>query len=107
MKRLHKSRKSKVITGVCGGIAEYFNKKTSSPIEMPTSVPPPPSSTQEQRPGNTANLIIGVILIVVGFSFLLGTVHSIWSFWNWGRRFLIPGALIVGGLWILLFHKRP
>jgi phage shock protein C len=158
MKRLFRSRKNKVIAGICGGIAEYFNvdpvlirviavllvftappaafiayivgviiipfeplefsqKPSGGPIEMPSSpesqpfsppsqAPPPPP----QKADNSANLIIGIILIAFGIIFLAGSFHSIapffgW-FWGWSWRFFLPSILILAGLLILLFHAR-
>jgi phage shock protein C len=162
MRRLYRSRKSKVIAGVCGGIAEHFDVDPviiriiavlfllsappaafiayivciviipfepfeffypgrSSPIEMPNEPAtqpgpfqpqPPPSSPFDrgQNNNNTANLVIGIILIVLGAGFFLNTLHTIWpifwSFWGWGWRFFAPSALIVVGLLIILFHVR-
>jgi phage shock protein C len=164
MKKLYRSRSSKVIAGVCGGIAEHFDsdpvliriiailfllsappaafiayivclviipfeplefffKEKSSPIEAPNDTasqqtPPPTSSPspfdlfmqQKQGTGNTANLIIGVILIVLGAGFFMSNFHSVWthfwSFWGWGWHFFAPSVLIAVGLIIILFHAR-
>jgi phage shock protein C len=161
MKRLFRSRKSKVIAGVCGGIAEYFDvdpvliriaavlfffigfpaaliayiigiiiipcqpwneycQGGGSPIEMPNtqaaSQAPPiqphhPASqfTQGQGTGNSANLIVGIILIVLGASFLLNRLNSLWSFWwiwNMGWHYFAPSVLIIIGLLILLRLRK-
>jgi phage shock protein C len=100
---------------------EFFFKGGSSPIEMPNEPasqqnPPPPQPPQSnpfarsQGTDNTANLVIGIILIVLGAGFFLSNLHSIWpifwSFWGWGWRFFAPSVLIVIGLLIILFHAR-
>jgi phage shock protein C len=143
MKRLYRSRKNRVIAGVCGGIAEYlevdpvlvrliavlllfvgggsfiayiigmiiipdqhleFMKDQSGSISVP---PPPPNPA---KAGQTGGLIVGVILIVLGFSFLLRHIpffhQYYWWFWNMGWNFFWPSLLILIGLLIIFRAGR-
>ena len=107
MKRLYRSRKNKVIAGVCGGIAEYFEVDPVliriiailflftggasliayivGMIIMPKApeegrVPVEPAPTTEQQPenvGNIGTLIVGIILILFGVIFIGNSVMRI------------------------------
>jgi phage shock protein C len=135
MKRLYRSKKNRVIAGVCGGIAEYlevdpvlvrliavlllfvgggsFIAYIIGMIIIPNaplgsipdnqSVPPPPPNPAKAN--QTGGLIIGVILIVLGISFLLKHIPFFqdyyWWFWNMGWNFLWPSILILIGLLII------
>lgn len=142
MKRLYRSRKNRVIAGVCGGIAEYLDvdpvlvriiavvllfvgggsliayiigmiiiPDESKPIvpgadlsSNPNPPPPPPAALNQS--GRTGSLIVGVILLALGMTFLLRNIpffrHYYWWFWNMGWNFFWPSILIVIGLWIIL-----
>jgi phage shock protein C len=146
MKRLYRSRKNRVIAGVCGGIAEYLDvdpvliriiavvllfvgggsliayiigmiiipdeSKIFSPaVETPPNpdvppAPPPPSAGLAGSSAHTGSLIVGVVLILLGFAFLMRTIpffrHYYWWFWDMGWNFFWPSILIVVGLLIIL-----
>ena len=151
MKRLYKSRKDKMIDGVCGGIAEYFDVDPSlvrilfvlffffggaaiiayvigaiimprEPLEREDTagsdqapektgpkkaVPAPASGTSTK-----GSLIIGVVLVVIGSFLLIGNLPIFDGFYWWFRshfwNFLIPGILIVTGLFVITrgFEKQ-
>jgi phage shock protein C len=142
MKRLYRSRKNRVIAGVCGGIAEYLEvdpvliriiacvllfagggsfiayilgiiiipdeSKISPPgfETAPSPAPPPPPSPS----GRTGGLIVGVVMLVLGLTFLLRNIpffsHYYWWFWDMGWNFFWPSILIVIGLLIILRAAR-
>ncbi len=142
MKRLYKSRKNRVIAGICGGVADYLNvdpvliriiavvmlfvgggsaiayivgmiiipdepKPVASGIETePTSTPPPPPPGAAGPSAHTGGLIVGVIMLFLGFTFLMRTIpffrHYYWWFWDIGWNFFWPSILIVIGLLIIL-----
>jgi phage shock protein C len=146
MKRLYKSRKNRVIAGVCGGIAEYLEvdpvliriiavvllfvgggsllayilgmiiipdeSKIMPPgfatAPDPNSPPPPPAAVEPS--GRTGGLIVGVIMLVLGLTFLLRTIpffrHYYWWFWDMGWNFFWPSMLIAIGLMIILRAAR-
>jgi phage shock protein C len=140
MKRLYRSRKNKVIAGVCGGIAEYLevdpvliriiavvllfvgggsliayiigmiiipdeSKIAAQGFEPASNLPLPPSGAVAQS-GRTGGLIVGIIMLVLGLTFLLRNIpffrHYYWWFWDMGWNFFWPSLLIViGGVIIL------
>jgi phage shock protein C len=143
MKRLYRSRKNRVIAGVCGGIAEYLDvdpvliriiavvllfvgggsliayilgmiiipdeSKIFSPgfpTPPATDAPPPPHVGVAGHPEHTGSLIVGVVMILLGFIFLMRTIpffrHYYWWFWDMGWSFFWPSILIVIGLLIIL-----
>ena len=146
MKRLYRSRKNRVIAGVCGGIAEYLDvdpvlirviavvllfagggsliayiigiiiipdeSKTMAPGAEPSSNPnpPPPPPEAAGQTGRTGSLIVGVILLALGLTFLLRNIpffrHYYWWFWDMGWSFFWPSVLIVIGLWVILRAAR-
>jgi phage shock protein C len=148
MKRLYRSRKNRVIAGVCGGIAEYLDvdpvliriiavillfvgggsliayiigmiiipdesKIFSSSVETqptPEGPPPPPHTGFTGQSAHTGSLIVGVVMILLGFTFLMRTIpflrHYYWWFWDMGWNFFWPSVLIVIGLLIILKAAR-
>jgi phage shock protein C len=148
MKRLYRSRRNRVIAGVCGGIAEYLDvdpvliriiavvllfvgggsliayiigmiiipdeSKISSPGSetppTPGAPPPPPPLGATAQPAHTGGLIVGVVMILLGFTFLMRTIpffrHYYWWFWDMGWSFFWPSILIVIGLLIILKAVR-
>lgn len=113
--RLYRSSSNRVISGVCGGLGEYFGV---DPVivriiwavavffggvgllayilawviipENPAPGAPPPKRAESSN----ANLIWGSILLIVGFLFLFRELR--WfdyspfdhHYWHWGRRWL-------------------
>jgi phage shock protein C len=148
MKRLYRSRKNRVIAGVCGGIAEYLDvdpvliriiavvllfvgggsliayiigmiiipdesKIFSSSVETPPTPegpPPPPRTGFTGQSAHTGSLIVGAILVLLGFTFLMRTIPFLrnyyWWFWDMGWNFFWPSVLIVIGLLIILKGVR-
>jgi phage shock protein C len=143
MRRLYKSRKNRVVAGICGGIAEYFNVdpvlirviavlffftggaaliayivgmfiipdqpreevREGEIIQMQNATTP----EQTASLGHAGSLIIGVILIVFGVSFLMRNIpffHHYWWFWDMGWRFFWPSILIVIGLLVIIRGTR-
>lgn len=168
-KRLYRSRTDRMIWGVCGGLAQYFDidptivrviailsifvgwgilayiimaivvplegtttteprdtirqnvqeiKDTATQIgsdiqstfkqtgEKPGATPStnvPPVTPSEARSRDHGRTILGIILIVLGVIFLLGTFSWFWRF-PWG--FLWPIILIIIGLLILFATRR-
>ncbi len=111
MKKLYKSRDNKVIDGVCGGIAEYFDvdpvliriifvlffffggSAILAYIIGIVIMPAKPSvrkaglesekSNTESAPSNKNTLLIGFIFIVIGVFFLMGNFpfFNIYYYW--------------------------
>ncbi len=111
MKKLYKSRENKVIDGVCGGIAEYFDvdpvlvriifvlffffggSAILAYIIGIVIMPAQPSVGKvgiESKKNNTASapsnkntLLIGFIFIVIGVFFLMGNIpfFNIYYYW--------------------------
>jgi phage shock protein C len=144
MKRLYRSRKNRVIAGVCGGIAEYLDmdpvlvrliavlllfvgggsfiayiigliiipdqRAEAAGDIQPGGVPVPPPPPGFNKASQTGGLIVGVILIVLGISFLLRQIpffhEYYWWFWNMGWNFLWPSILILIGLLIIFRAGR-
>jgi len=108
--RLYKSRKNKVIAGVCGGIGEYFDVDPvlvrliavvffftggaaliayllgmiimpKQPLEGSAETSQPPA--QAESAGHAGSLIIGIILIVCGAHFLLRNIPFFHPYYWW------------------------
>ena len=126
MKKLYRSRDSKIIAGVCGGIGEYFNIdpvivriiflllifSAVSPIVYIIAwiiIPLRPEGEVIQAPEKIDKERInqylpGIILILVGAAFLLARLWSWSAFWN-----IWPAALIIVGGFLIyrsLSHKK-
>lgn len=129
MKRLYKSRTSRMIDGVCGGIAEYFGLDPTlvriawvlltflggsgivlyiaGMIIMPTR---PLTFATAEQPAATASptsshRFWGILLVIVGSVWLLSNL-GVWHRW-WGFSFdlLLPTVLILAGV-VFLFGGR-
>jgi phage shock protein C len=108
IKRLKRSSKNKYIFGVCGGIAEFFEIDASiirilwvmsiflgglglvlylaSALIMPKSEEETETSDNKSIDNNRAGLLVGSLLIFLGFIFLLGQLR----FFN--IHFILPAA---------------
>ncbi len=121
-RRLYKSRRNKIIDGVCGGFAEYFDVDASivrllwvlvtlmggtgfiaylvAMIIMPVNpehlVSPSPTTTQTNGKSDRRRFF-GVLLILVGSLVLLVNIGWFWDFgwWSFTRSILLP-MLIIG-----------
>jgi phage shock protein PspC (stress-responsive transcriptional regulator) len=130
-KRLYKSRTERMIDGVCGGVAEYFNLDPtlvriawvlltlfggsgillyiiamivipSNPVLAPPVAPP----DQDQR-SKSSHKFWGILLVLVGVLWLFGNLgFPFWHHWwglSWG--FGLPLVLILAGV-AFLFGGR-
>jgi len=107
-KRLYRSRSNKMIGGVCGGLAEYFEIDATilrvifvllafakgigiflyliALIIVPTNVEDKPNQTKSRTGGTTASIVIGIILILIGLHFL---AESVGPFYFWPHYWFI------------------
>ena len=130
-RRLYKSRTERMIDGVCGGVAEYFNLDPTlvriawvlltlfggsgillyiiAMIVMPVN---PVSSKAAASPGEPARAksnhhFWGILLIIMGTVWLMGNLGvPLWNHWwglSWG--FGLPLVLILAGV-AFLFGGR-
>jgi phage shock protein PspC (stress-responsive transcriptional regulator) len=94
-RRLYRSQRQKVIAGICGGVAEYFNVDVVivrvlwilftlmggagilAYILCWIIVPPRENASDDPSPRDSSGLIIGVILLVIGLAALFG-----WASWG-------------------------
>ena len=114
MKKLYKSRENKVIDGVCGGIAEYFN---ADPVLIriifvlffffggsailayiigivimpvrPADIKAKIKSKKETESipqSNKNTLLIGAIFIIIGIFFLMGNIPFFNIYYYWIKR---------------------
>ena len=124
-KRLYKSRKNKIVDGVCGGIAHYLNLDptivrlafvvitllgggvlivlyVAGMIIMPRA-----GDESEESPRSSAGrgYLLGIVLVVVGAFVLLGNFDvlpwQLWRFWHipwgimWGIFLIFIGAMLM------------
>ncbi|HLX13008.1 MAG TPA: PspC domain-containing protein [Bacteroidota bacterium] len=133
-RRLYKSRRYKMIDGVCGGIAEYFDVDPTivrivfvivtimggigfivyiaGMLLMPWN---PDLSAAYQIPGTVPGKsgeqkrFWGIIMILIGALFLMANLGWFaafdWFHMSWQVAF--PVMLIIVGLWFLYVHSRP
>jgi phage shock protein C len=127
-KRLYKSQTDRMINGVCGGIAEYFQVDSTlvrlgflfliflggtglflylvAMIIVPSN---PAAASTAGAPGQSktdAVKIWGIVLIVIGALIFLGNVGvPFWGWWHipWGVA--VPIVLILAGFWFLVGGK--
>ena len=122
-KRLYKSRKDRIIDGVCGGVAEYFGVDTTlvrvlwalsvffggagvvAYLVAMIIVPTNPEDTADEKPPRTKQdhrMLWGIILIVIGLWFLAQNLH-IFPFFiiPWG--ILWPVAIVIFGIFLILY----
>ncbi len=129
-RRLYKSRRNKVIDGVCGGIAEYFDVDPTivrilwilitlmggsgfilyivAMIIMPANpehvVMPQPSSGGSN--GTDRRRFFGVMLVLVGAFILFMNVGWIAGFgwWSFSHKIMLPLLLILLGGLLVYIH---
>ncbi len=128
MKRLYKSRRDRIIDGVCGGIAEYLNIDPAIvriifvllffmggvglllyiagmliiPVN-PEHIEKPPAESQRRR----ANVlfILGLLLLIIGTGLLIENLG--WPFWGFFKaafNYLIPILLIAIGIFLIITY---
>jgi len=125
--RLYKSRKNRVIDGVCGGLGEYLDIDPTlirvgwviltllwgtgivaylvAMIVMPRRAEEEVESEIEEGKGLDSSKWWGILLIVVGLVLLINAYvpqyQHLWFWWRPMGRVLWPLFLVVIGLWIL------
>jgi phage shock protein C len=128
-KRLYKSRSDKMLNGVCGGIAEYFQVDSTlvrlgfvfliflgglglllyfiAMIIVPSDPTVSAAGTQPPPARSDAGKVWGIVLIAIGGMVFLGNVgFPFWGWWHIPWGVLLPAALIGGGIWFLVGGKR-
>lgn len=128
-KRLYRSRKDRMVCGVCGGLAEHFNidpvivrlifvllifadglgilAYIVLAIVFPSAEKVPSRSRQSQTDDSEAagrrNRVLGIILIIVGALILVANFYQTW----WVEWINIwPVVIVVLGALILLLNAR-
>ncbi len=126
-RRLYKSRRDKIIDGVCGGVAEYLNMDPTIVrilwilltfmggsgiilyIAAMIIVPPNPAhvnlppSERVARGRSDAAVLFGAVFIILGGLILLDNLHFVpWHFWRLSWETVIAIVLILGGLLLIL-----
>jgi len=132
MKRLYKSRRDRIIDGVCGGIGEYLGIDPAIVriiflllflmggvglllyIAGMLIIPPNPehkekSPTEGQKKTSSLLFILGLLLVIIGFGLLLENFG--WPFWHFFKmafNYILPTLLIIAGLILIItyFTKR-
>lgn len=131
-RRLYKSRRNKVIDGVCGGIAEYFDVDPTivrllwvlvtfmggsgfilyivgmiimpvNPVHQATSPAGPPAAPN----GTDKKRFFGVLLILAGALLLLLNIGWFWGFswWSFSKTVLLPVLLIMLGAFFIYMQS--
>ena len=141
MKKLYRSQNNKIIAGVCGGVGEYFEVDPvlirlvwgvlflfggigllaylvawmiipSTDLFTGSSEKPEEEKASEIRTGYGVQIVIGLFLILMGFTLLM---RDWWYFDSLVRdlirivwRYLIPAFLVGIGVYIIFKgDKRP
>ncbi len=128
-KRLYKSRQNRMIGGVCGGVAEYFDIDPSIVrilwvlsiflggagvlLYIVAMIVVPPNPSQQMTAGNSADTVKfwGLLLVGIGVALLLDNLDVFPSFPWWkilSLKFAVSLLLItVGLLFIVSYLGRP
>lgn len=130
-RRLYKSRRNRIIDGVCGGIAEYFGVDPTivrllwvlitlmggtgfvlyilAMIIMPVNPEHLVPGAQPVGSRGDRKRFFGILLILLGAFILminLGWIAEI-SWWSFSRTVVLPVLLIlVGGLFIYIYTRK-
>lgn len=127
-KRLYKSQTDRMINGVCGGIAEYFQVDSTlvrlaflfliflggiglllylvAMLIVPTNPAASDTAGAQVQPKTDAVKVWGIVLIVIGALFLMGNVgFPFWGWWHIPWGIAIPIVLILAGFWFLAGRK--
>jgi phage shock protein C len=134
-RRLYKSRTNRMIDGVCGGVAEYFNLDPTlvrivwvlvtllggsgfllyiaAMIIMPVNHEPLPSTGEpasgiDIHPPPDKKRFWGIVLVLIGGFILLLNLGLIadFSWWSFSHRFVFPALLITIGAVLVLSYSR-
>jgi len=129
-RRLYKSRRNKMIDGVCGGIAEYFDVDPTivriiwvlitlmggsgfilyivAMIIMPVNPEHivTPQSTLAHPNGTDRRRFFGVMLVLIGAFILFMNVGWLAGFgwWSFSHRIMLPLLLILVGGFLVYIH---
>lgn len=130
-KRLYKSRRNKIIDGVCGGFAEYFDVDASiirliwvlitlmggsgliayliAMIIMPANpehLKSPETVNGSKNGSSDRRRFFGIMLILIGALILLANIGWFWDFgwWSFSWKILLP--VLVIGLGIFLIYTQ-
>jgi phage shock protein C len=129
VKRLYKSRSDKMLNGVCGGIAEYFQVDSTlvrlgflfliflgglglllyviAMLIVPSNPSVPEASGVPPVTKRDAGKVWGIVLIAFGGMLFLGNVgFPFWGWWHIPWGILLPAILIGAGIWFLVGVKR-
>ena len=133
--RYYKSRKDKVIDGVCSGLAEYLAVDVTlvrilcllsifvngigflAYLIAMIIVPANPDHSKDKRIRKDTSVYWGIILIVLGLYFIADKVfpHFYWDFpfhlrwfpwWDWPWHLVWPLGLVVLGIFYILFAMQ-
>jgi phage shock protein PspC (stress-responsive transcriptional regulator) len=132
-RRLYKSRHNRIIDGICGGIAEYFDVDPTvvrilwvlvcllggsglilyivAMIVMPVNPDhvAQPSSPAPGAGGSERKRYWGIVLILVGVFVLmtnLGWFADLGALWSFSRTVVFPVSLILVGVLFIYVHTR-
>ncbi len=133
-RKLYKSRRDRMIDGVCGGIAEYFGVDPTiirvvwvlitlmggtgfilyiaGMIIIPTNPADyfaQPGSVPAPPPnGKDKKRFWGVLLIIAGTTFLVINLgwFADYHWWSFSRSVLLPSFLIVAGAFLIYIHTN-
>ncbi len=127
-KRLYRSNRDRMVSGVCGGVAEYFNIDPAivrivwvvscftggigiilylaALVIVPLN--PEQSEIKKKESGRDSKAFIGALLIVLGIIIFAGRWGCHFAPWTWGFSWMILGpiALIIIGLALIFFRGR-
>ena len=135
IKKIYRSQADRLVAGVCGGIAEYFSLSSAlvrvlliifSLISgvgllfyvvcwfiLPKNPDEQPAAKTPRRSDHSAELTVGLILLVFGLLFFIKAMgwhwNFLWPFWHltflrWST--LMPLFLILLGLWMVVRALR-
>jgi len=124
-RRLYRSQKNKVIAGVCGGLSEYLNVDTTvirlvwilitlfggagviayilAFLIIPLRPKDAGEMNSQNQPEFTAARIFGILFVGAGVVILLDNLEilSFHRWWNMSWDFVLPGLLILAGVYFL------
>lgn len=129
VKRLYKSRSDKMLNGVCGGIAEYFEVDSTlvrlgflfliflgglglllyliAMLIVPSNPSVPDASSGPPVAKSDGGKVWGIVLIAIGGMLFLGNVgFPFWGWWHIPWGILLPAILIGAGIWFLVGVKK-
>ncbi|MGB9553640.1 MAG: PspC domain-containing protein [bacterium] len=130
MKKWYRSRRDRMIAGVCGGLAELLGVDSTlvrfiwgisvffggfgifAYILAMIIIPEAPEGElpiQNKASSSISNVewgvIFGLFVIFFGLLLLLGNIFD-WRIWNWGWRITLPLILIGFGIYFIVRARR-